>query len=143
MWHANVPGQTPGVEYVYALDVPYDADEITRAPLVGKLHAQAMRTHNAEPMSLPVTYEWRITKRQAEAAFAAVLEQYKVPLTLGAPKPELVRNWDYLDSGPTAWAIRWEDGPDEWAYHTSQKEIFPAGVFVEPVTYWALGLYPA
>lgn len=80
----------------------------------------------------------KITRAKAEAALAAVAEQFKSytePFTVPAdefgpettygpncPPPTLVEDWD----GP-GWAICWEEGPDEWAYRattggTSEEE---------------------
>lgn len=97
-----------------------------------------------------------LTKRQAEAAF----RQFKIQFKAFLPEegyehgPQLIKDWDWLESGPTTWAIVWEEGPTDWAL------LFPGGgtleyggelkpaprmspdVFVEPVTGWSVGLYP-
>lgn len=118
-----------------------------------------------------------VTREQAEAVLEAVKERYRSYWETGdkyAPQPpKLVENWDWLDSGPTAWAIVWEEGPFEWAYRatsggfdeeaalliadaigpeatreraragdfTEQPVAVPAGVWLEPVTTWAVGIY--
>lgn len=67
--------------------------------------------------------------------------------------PVLVMAWDWLGTG-AAPAIVWEEGPYEWALLASgggmsefgtvhQPIEEPEGVFLEPVTSWALGIYPA
>lgn len=77
----------------------------------------------------------KITRKQADAALAAVVEQFRAyvePTTLEAftaedgtefpaetfgptsPLPTLVEDWN----GP-GWAIVWEEGPDEWAYRAT------------------------
>lgn len=109
-----------------------------------------------------------ISEADAQAALDAVKKQFNVE---GCTPPFLVRDWEYLHMKPNAtpWAIVWEEGPHEWAYrsphggrdfettllvrdHTGDEEYvadtppaagFPENVFAEPVTYWALGLYPA
>lgn len=76
----------------------------------------------------------KITRAKAEAALAAVEEQFRSYVepttypaftaadgtefpaeTLGplAPKPTLVEDWN------GGWAICWEDGPDDWAYRAT------------------------
>jgi hypothetical protein len=56
--------------------------------------------------------------------------------------PKLIRDWDFPDSGPIAWAIVWEEGPDDWAITASHADIFDATrVFAEPYSGWALALY--
>lgn len=85
----------------------------------------------------------KISREQAEAALAAVREQFKKylePETFEAftaddgtehpartypplcTEPKLVEDWN-----GSGWAICWEDGPDEWAYRatsggTSEEE---------------------
>lgn len=96
-----------------------------------------------------------VTKRQAQQAFNQIVDQFKVFID-DEVYPVLIENWDYLDSGPTRWAVVWEGGPYEWAllaerggkmidYHPSPEipaaKHWPAGTFAEPVTSWAVGIY--
>lgn len=86
------------------------------------------------------------------------------------PKPTLVMEFTFTGSGGPA--IVWEDGPYEWAYRTGPGEVneetfhnifpefeqdeakarematekgieTPEGLFLEPITSWALGIYEA
>lgn len=111
-----------------------------------------------------------VTRKQAEQVLAAVRsrhEGYWGDSESSAPK--LVENWDWLESGPTRWAIVWEEGPYEWAYRASmggtdeemtslvadefgsgaaravklEEPLRVSGLFLEPVTMWALGIYEA
>jgi hypothetical protein len=85
----------------------------------------------------------KITRAKAEAALAAVVEQFKSyvePTTMEAftaedgteypaetfgptcPMPKLIEDWN----GP-GWVISWEEGPDDWAFRattggTSEEE---------------------
>lgn len=97
-----------------------------------------------------------VTKRQAEQALRQIRKQFwsfiADPIDLNSG-PKLVHNWDWLDSGPTKWAIVWEGGPYAWALlaetgGTSEfgtkvpaAEHWPAGTFAESVTSWAIGIY--
>ena len=93
-----------------------------------------------------------VTKRQAEQAFRQVKEQFKVFID-DVSHPVLIKDWDWLDSGPTKWAIVWEGGPYEWALLAERggktefgsmiepAKHWPAGTFAEPVTSWAVGIY--
>lgn len=96
-----------------------------------------------------------VTKRQAEQAFRQFKQQFKglLPDEGYAHGPKLIKDWDWLDSGPTKWAIVWEEGPFEWALlaqHGGKMEYgaviapakhWPAGTFAEPVTSFAIGIY--
>jgi hypothetical protein len=97
-----------------------------------------------------------VTKRQAEQALRQIRKQFHsfladpIDLNYG---PKLVRSWDWLESGPTAWAIVWEGGPYDWAMlaeHGGTTEFgtevpaataWPKGTFAEPVTGWAIGVH--
>lgn len=109
-----------------------------------------------------------VTREKADQVLVAVKQRY--PGADGAYGPELVKDWQYLND-PTPWAIVWEDGPFEWAYtalsggvdeevaalaaeftDTAQRQVIDRvsqvepiqvdGVFLEPVTSWAIGIYP-
>lgn len=96
-----------------------------------------------------------VTKRQAEQAFRQFKEQFKglLPPEDYAHGPKLINNWDWLESGPTKWAIVWEEGPYEWAMlaqYGGKTEFggtipaakhWPAGTFAEAVTSWSIGIY--
>lgn len=76
-------------------------------------------------------------------------EQVLQALKLRWPEQE---GWSHVD-GPTlysaeheempkgCWSIAWEGGPEDWTMIASQ-DIKKAGVFLEPMTSWCLGLYP-
>jgi hypothetical protein len=92
-----------------------------------------------------------VTKRQAEQALRQVREQFKVFID-GDYAPKLIKDWDYLESGPTKWAIVWEGGPYYWALVAKNgggldvgeippAKHWPKGTFAEPVTGWAIGIY--
>lgn len=63
----------------------------------------------------------KVTRAEAEATLAAIIEQFKVyiePMTLdsgtvlpGDPPPVLLEGFDGRD-----WTIMWEMGPDEWVF---------------------------
>lgn len=95
-----------------------------------------------------------VTKRQAEQAFAQVKTQFAASINPDDKYgPKLIKDWDWLDSGPTRWAIVWEGGPYEWAllaqtggtseYGTKipAAKNWPAGTFSEAVTGWAIGIH--
>lgn len=108
-----------------------------------------------------------ITKEQAEQVLAAVKERHEGWFDATDPQqgPKLVQDWDWLESGPTPWAIVWEEGPDEWAYRfvmggvnvelaslaadfkaalggiTPEEPYRQDGVSLEVVTFWALSVY--
>jgi hypothetical protein len=97
-----------------------------------------------------------VTKRQAEQAFNQIKKQFAAYIEPGdeaAYGPKLIHNWDWLDSGPTTWAIVWEGGPYDWALLAEiggndefgatipAAKAWPAGTFAEPVTSWAVGIH--
>ena len=83
----------------------------------------------------------RLAQPDVTHAFQKVKERY-ADYTTADSGPKLIRDWDYPDSGPIAWAIVWEEGPDEWAIDVSQGDVFDATrVFAEPYNAWALALY--
>lgn len=97
-----------------------------------------------------------VTKRQAEQAFRQVKDQFKVflPEEGYAYGPKLIHNWDWFDSGPTTWAIVWEEGPYGWALLAETggrleefggvipaAKHWPKGTYSEAQTSWAIGIY--
>ena len=90
--------------------------------------------------------KFNITERRAKAVLNALRLLFirKGQLTADEAGPTLIMDWDWLGTGPAP-AIVWEEGPYEWAIERSmelQKVISPR-VFVEPITSWSLGIYPA
>jgi hypothetical protein len=105
-----------------------------------------------------------IAETTARAALAAIRAQFSAYLGDGEPAPEIRRDWDWLDSGPTPWAIVWEEGPDEWAHRAQQGGVdehltasaqdvipghvsttppaadWPEGTYAEPITSWAVAI---
>lgn len=107
-----------------------------------------------------------ITRKQAEAALAAVKEQFKNYIAAGYREPELREP----GTESSHWAIAWDEGPFEWTYRAFEggvdEELYylakdagadkerarsiatdagitaPKGVFPEPINSWCLGLYP-
>lgn len=62
-----------------------------------------------------------VTRKQAEAVYAVVLERFALYLEGLAPDsldyPKLVRDWEpWWGDSVVPWAILWESGPFEWAY---------------------------
>ena len=102
-----------------------------------------------------------VTKAQAEAVLAEVRRVFAAYLDGDASGPFLQADFDFVGNGPAPWAVVWEGGPYDWAilataggvdeglsaegygiFHTEAIRQ-PAGVFCEPYTSWALGIYPA
>lgn len=70
------------------------------------------------------------------------VKKFLLPHISQSCAPALIRGWDYPDSGSRAWAIVWEEGPDDWAITVSHADIMdPARVHAEPYNGWALCLY--
>lgn len=95
-----------------------------------------------------------VTKRQAEQAYREVREQFKAFLDENeVNNPKLVKDWDYLESGPTKWAVVWEGGPYYWAIlaetggelefgaKIAPAKSWPKGTFAEAATSFAIGIY--
>ena len=96
-----------------------------------------------------------VKKRDAEKVLASIKKVYRAWLEDASEdmRPKLVKDWDWLGTGPAPYAIVWEGGPYEWTFliHGGRDEEFgvkveavqvPESVFAEPITSWALGLYP-
>jgi len=80
-----------------------------------------------------------VTKKQAEKAFAQIKNKYKGYWGEGLEEPKLVKDWNW--SGTNApYAILWESGPYDWAIESSFT-VQVEGVFAEPYTGWALGIF--
>jgi len=82
-----------------------------------------------------------VSETQARSVLAAVAEQWD-PALWGAPN--LIADWDWYPDAP--WTLVWEEGPYCWAIEFSGNQPTDAGVpgvFVEPHTQWALGIYPS
>ena len=106
-----------------------------------------------------------VKKADADKVFAAVKKKYKAYLDGGGDAPLLVKDWDWTGGPPIPYAIVWEGGPYEWAIGFTSDDVdeelailgaefgiefgpapvpvLPDTVFTEPVTGWALGVYPA
>jgi hypothetical protein len=93
-----------------------------------------------------------ITKAQAVAAYRRVCKQFdETPhdavVEQGSGSwpdvPVLVRDFSGYSGGLSRWAVCWESGPFEWALADRAKVADSAAVFAEPITSYALGLYPA
>jgi hypothetical protein len=91
-----------------------------------------------------------ITKAQAVAAYRRVCKQFdETPhdavVEQGSGSwpdvPVLVRDFSGYSGGYARWAICWEAGDFEWSY--SEQAADSKTVFAEPITSYALGLYPA
>lgn len=93
----------------------------------------------------------KITKRQADAVLTLVRKQFAGWLNEGDEGPKLIPDFDWSGTGPGP-AIVWEEGPFEWVFlvqggedefgFTLPERTAPAGTFLEPITGWALGIYP-
>jgi hypothetical protein len=85
----------------------------------------------------------KVTKEQAEAVLLAIKERY--PESLYCDPPTLYPH-DHEDMPEGCWSIAWEGAPEDWVDHVSgmwDDGIKVPGVFLEPMTSWCLGLYPA
>lgn len=105
-----------------------------------------------------------VRKRDADKVLAAVKKKFKAYLDLGTG-PVLLKDWDWTAGGPVPYAIVWEGGPYDWAvtfnsddvdeelaalgaefgltFGPSPIPVLPDAVYTEPVTGWALGIYPS
>lgn len=97
----------------------------------------------------------RVTEREAQAVLREVRKQFApyfeaVTLDSGAvlaatEGPTLMMEFDWTGTGPCP-AIVWEGGPYEWVYQFTEaqfeKRMIGKRVFIEPITGWALGMYP-
>lgn len=91
-------------------------------------------------------------KRDADKVLRLVRDRFKGWFDGPEDGPELRKDWDFLGTGPTPYAIVWEGGPYDWAMLATGGgrgefgfEVEPVkvdGVFLEPITGWALGVYP-
>jgi hypothetical protein len=115
------------------------------------------------------TTRTRVTKREAERVLAAVKRAFPAYLDKGGKYgPKLVKDWDWgwTTSHVYEWAIIWEEGPYEWTYNfpeggvdeeltaelhtivpdakpiTTKAVELPDGVWTEPITSWAIAIYP-
>ena len=92
-------------------------------------------------------------------------------ISQGWPEPVLVQDYQTWSGGHAPYAILWEEGPHEWTYAldgspTEEERVLvaeagaefgkpglkakgrpavvaPAGVFIEPLNSWSVGIYPA
>lgn len=80
-----------------------------------------------------------VTRSVAERALAAITRKFAADIEDGAA-PVLVEAWGWSQDSDH-WAILWEEGPYEWALDAWDGQPVE-GVFLEPITSWALGVYP-
>lgn len=91
----------------------------------------------------------KVTSSRAQKVLEAVRAAFGVQD--GEDGPVLTMSWDWAGSGSSP-AIVWEGGPYDWAILASgggrdewgieHQPVRVSGVFLEPVTGWALGIYP-
>lgn len=96
-----------------------------------------------------------VSRSDAEKVLKAVEQAFASYVEGSGYRPTLDMNWDFMGTGAMA-AIHWEEGPYDWAYEFPYGGIdqefgykipdvsasIPGGVFIEPITSWAIGLYP-
>lgn len=84
------------------------------------------------------TKQKKVTKAQATTVLKAVQSKYLIDAN-DKHGPKLVMDFDWLGHGGQPHIV-WEEGPYEWAqnFHTDASEVF-----LEPMTSWALGIFPA
>jgi|688.fasta_scaffold193739_2 hypothetical protein len=85
------------------------------------------------------TKQKKVTKAQATSVLKQVCDHYGIkPDSRNAPK--LIMDFDWLGHGGQPHIV-WEEGPYDWALR--HWEAQSADVFLEPMTSWALGIFPA
>lgn len=80
----------------------------------------------------------KITKKQATTVLKGIRAKYGYPAS-DPNGPQLQMKFDWLGDGGYP-AIVWEGGPYEWA--CENHWLMFDEVFVEPITNWALGIFP-
>jgi hypothetical protein len=110
-----------------------------------------------------MTTKTNVTKGDAEKVLAAVRKQYAAYLD-GVEGPVLLKDWNWTGYGAARWSVVWEGGPYEWAVNFGDSGVdeelaelaaefglspvrfkpypIPDTVWTEPVTGWALAIYP-
>lgn len=85
----------------------------------------------------------KVSKKQAEAVLDAIKTRWPEAdgWWVGMDGPTL-RDADHEEQPEGCWSIAWEGAPEDWVHYAS-LEIKVPGVFLEPMTSWCLGLYPA
>lgn len=80
-----------------------------------------------------------VSRADAETIQGRVEKRYGAGDGTGWDGPKLLEDWDWVGD-PAPYSLVWEEGPDDWAF-----EDWDAGlnVYVEPITSWALGIYPS
>lgn len=99
-------------------------------------------------MSTPTPKPEPITRESAEAIVSAIRAAHPLYLADGERGPVLFgHEHEQLPAG--GWSIAWEGGsPEDWAREFCDlvflgKATVPAGVHLEPIFSFVLGLYPA
>jgi hypothetical protein len=82
-----------------------------------------------------------LTPDQAEHAQRVANDWFKAQ---GFEDTELPAMYQPGHEGPM-WVLSLEGGPEDWPILLSHDDTvtWPDGMYVEPVTHWCLGLYPA
>ena len=88
-----------------------------------------------------MTAKVAVRKRDAEKVLAAVKRKFAPYIAAGYDPPVLLKDWDWTGYGGAPYTIVWEGGPYDWAVELGWVNV--PGVFAEPITGWALGLYAA
>jgi hypothetical protein len=94
-----------------------------------------------------------VTRTQATEVLAEVSRVFAAHIE-GDNAPGLLKDWDWTGTGAAPYAIVWEEGPFDWATCATfgtpdefgiriEAITQPTGVFCEPITSWALGIYSA
>jgi len=95
----------------------------------------------------------RPTAEDVRPVLEALKTQQRAHWDLG-PVPTVLEDWDWTGGQPVT-AIIWEEGPYDWTYLfpyggieeeygstlKDVSEMIPEGLYVEPVTSWAVAIY--
>ena len=79
----------------------------------------------------------KVTKAQAISVHKQICKEYGWALD-DKHGPKLIMDFDWLGYGGQPHIV-WEEGPFEWALKFRTAKV---NVFLEPMTNWALGIYP-
>lgn len=92
----------------------------------------------------------KVTKAKAERVLKALIEQHPAMKGWSYPPILMMKGFDGRE-----WTILWEEGPYEWPYlfpHGGIEEEFgfrvaevsvPAGLLIEPINHYSVGIYEA
>lgn len=80
-----------------------------------------------------------VTQEKALEVLKEIAEKHGIKVEDAIKYDLFMTSWEHEELRKGVWAIAWEGGPEDWAFHDTDVP----GVFTECYSSWQLRVYPA